>query len=281
MNKKSLINSIVSTLFLASTTATPLNPTFIFCHGLGADKKQADHYKKIGACPEKNTDSFNFPDVCARGYNPEEVNLGQEQDVHALQNQYKKHALGSKNIVLFGVSRGAATGLNFLGNQPCPQVIAAVFESPFDHGKALTQAFIPGFVSWLVPSSPDRAHESMLPYLFKKYNPDGLQPIESVHGIPHDLPILLICSELDTIVPVESTKKLYAALRKTGHDNVYILIVENGKHANILWGKDGRMYLATLHAFYKKFGLAYVTNLADEGTSILTKCQPNFMQFEA
>lgn len=262
---KALTIALICTLtpLLALSEAPKLNPLYIFCHGLGANNTQADQYKKTGLCREKETYSFNFGDVCPRGYNPEEVNLGQEQDVAMLSAHCKKYTL--KQLVLFGVSRGAATCINFLGTQPCQSVVAAILESPFDHGKSIALSMVPTIVARMLPSSSDTAHESLMPYLFKKYNPHGLQPIETIAAIPAHIPLLLLCSEQDAIVPAQSTKNIYLALQNAGRKNVHLVVLSHGKHANLLWGPDGHKYLAAVHAFYKKYGLPYVENLAAEG----------------
>ena len=54
---------------------------------------------------------------------------------------------------------------------------------------------------------------------------NGILPIDLINHMPKDVPVLLITSHNDSIVPYECTMNIYNGLRTTGHTKVHILHV--------------------------------------------------------
>jgi len=90
------------------------------------------------------------------------------------------------------------------------------------------------------------------------------------------MPILIICSETDHLVPAESSINVYKKLIESGHKHTYIFITDQGRHAAILSGPDGEKYEWVVNAFYKKYNLPYSAESAALGESLLALCQPIF-----
>jgi hypothetical protein len=117
--------------------------------------------------------------------------------------------------------------------------------------------------------------QSLAEFIFKKYKRDGMSPAGMVEKIPKDLPILIICSQEDGLVPCSSSISIYKKLVDSGHKHTYILILNHGRHAKILSGPDGKKYQRVVHAFYKKHNLPHNPSIAAKGEKYLRKCQPH------
>lgn len=231
----------------------------IFSHGLGARGEHGTYYHVASGQPnafiEGPLHTFNYPDVNA----PQSSCLGQEADMAALHQACKNY----EQVNLVGVSRGAATIFNYLAHYNPKNIALVIAESPFDHVRSIVHHKT-GFASF----------ESTLPISFAQYDPKGPQPINGVEKIDRTIPILLVCSQEDSLIPVSSTRRLYEALRKTGHKKVHLLVTRYGKHANIINGKDGTLYRNVVHAFYKKYGKPYNAEWARAGQERFVLCQP-------
>lgn len=282
---------------------------YLFCHGLGCNATQSHYYEKVHDAKhiaeeslpqhikvpakkgseyswyfEKFEDlvfwvikhpiiSFNFPDAHAKhGFDRTKTSLGQQNEILALSNAYhqaKEKALG---VILVGMSRGASVIINFLGLNKPEYVVAAIVESPFDSVlNALQTQLQKSKINWI----PDFIAATSPYVLFGKYNRHGIYPIDAADKIQSDLPILIICSLEDTVIPAHNSAQIYLKLQETNHDHAYLLILNKGIHGHLLWHADGDLYLNCVHAFYKKYGLAHNPTLALHGEHILAQCQPS------
>jgi len=195
--------------------------------------------------------------------NSSKLNFGQNADMQIFANLYERHIINitkdypklSNEVVLFGVSRGAATILNFISENNLSEVKAIVCESCFDS--------IPSLLSYRFPFLQKIALRFIETFtMFKK---DGPSPIVSVNKIP-EIPILLITSLKDEIVPFQCVVNLYIALKNSGHKNTYLLILKNSTHLNYMLDdpEDKKNYEQTVHTFYKKFKLSYIPGLVQD-----------------
>jgi pimeloyl-ACP methyl ester carboxylesterase len=212
--------------------------------------------------------TFNFPDAL-RGFDGNQTSLAQENEIQALANEYEK--IKQNKVVLVGMSRGASTILNFLGTRPSNSVIAAVIESPFDSiiETLNTLCKIAG-VYW-VPSLIKLTSPNLF---FGKYDSNGIFPIKVAHNINKDIPLLIIASLEDTLIPAANSASIYQKLRELGHEHVYLLLLNKGSHGFLLENDDALIYISTVHAFYKKYNLPYNQTFATQGDAILMQCQP-------
>lgn len=86
-----------------------------------------------------------------------------------------------------------------------------------------------------------------------------------------EIPILIVCSKEDALIPSTSSIALFDALRKRGHKKAHLLVLDHGAHANILWGPDGHIYRNVVHAFYKLYGAPYNPVWAAQGEKHFSK----------
>jgi alpha-beta hydrolase superfamily lysophospholipase len=265
------------------------NPVFVFVHGTLATEQQIEHYHKPEfdiMCGSRNV-SFNLPiadkssfiptikgSVKRLGgawtvrFNPFKMSFAQKFEIDRM-NEFCSEI--ENPIVLVGMSLGATSILNYAGTYKNDQVKALVVEAPFDHISSVVYSVF----------SPKIISKKRVGSLFElatggKFNVDGPHSEDLVKTIAKDMPILLIHSQKDHLIPVSSSLNLYKLLRESGHDHAYVLILEKGEHGmyqNSYYGLP-EVYQATVHAFYKKYGLPHNEALAQEGAQYLAQCQP-------
>lgn len=275
---------------------------YLFAHGLSSDQSLAYYYEQVKKPDEliiiDNTvqmlfpsgkkyiwnaqeiddrrlwiiqqplHTFNFPDAY-RGYDRSQTSLGQDNEITTLANAYEK--IKDNAVVIMGMSRGASTALNFLATRNPQSVVAAIVESPFDsilntldtHCGQLWLGLIPS----LLHTCPN--------VLFGKFNRYGIFPINVIEKIDKNIPILIIASLQDKLIPAFNSASLYLKFLEHNHPHVYFLLLDYGQHAYLLEDDDAPFYFNTVHAFYKKYNLPYNKIMAEQGEDILTRCQPS------
>jgi len=204
--------------------------------------------------------SFYIPNSC----------LGQEADIAVLKEKYEQI---DDDIILFGVSRGAATASNFMAQNQPTKIKAAILESPFDHAETGIEGFIDGCGFKNCPRI--KKFFKKLFHKISSYDKNGLHPKDVVEKINKDIPIIFVCSKKDGLVPYQSTINLYKQLVKSGHKHTYLLVLDSGRHGFSIWGPDGEKYQNVIHAFYKKYGLPHNQDFAEKGQALFEKCQPS------
>lgn len=280
--------SLILATIAISSTIHPKTVT-IFSHGI-ADKwtqSLADlkSYHKNGVVHYNerytiNTPcvAFNYPDATNRFYrvNYNETSFGQGNEIGRLYKAYQKTNERFENcdIILYGLSRGASNVAIFAGLHQLDNVKALVLESPyFTMGEVIESIMKKKGAGWL----PLSYGETLAEFIFKKYTRHGNSPANCIENIPQDMPIFIICSQEDHLVPCSSTMNVYKKLIETGHKHTYIFVVPQGRHAAILQGPDGDKYMWTINAFYKKYNLDYCPVSAEKGESLLALCQPDLV----
>jgi hypothetical protein len=256
---------------------------YLFAHGLRSSYLQS-HKLTEGCNPErwimhKPLASFDFPDakteksICDR----KEVNLGQEQDVACLAEAYEKTLLETSpdhGIVLVGISRGSATILNFAAIHKPEKVKAIVVECVFDTLGSVVRHLLRRFYVHWVPFS-HKAGTKLVSTHFPLLDCKGMFPLKTVAEIPHTIPVMLVHSVHDNVVPINSSRRLYCQLAKAGHKQVYLLELASGGHGKALAGADGESYQYAVHAFYKRYNLPHNEVWAKKGENLLKCCQPD------
>lgn len=244
---------------LAFASAPAGQSTTIFSHGLGGNKDQGAYYHTLYGQPNAFIDgkmeSFDYQDV----QDSRSSCIGQDADIESLHGTSKNHS----KVKLVGVSRGAAAIFNYLAKHQPKNVDITVTESPFDQVSSVVaqKAYFASF-------------ESSLSLMFPNYDRKGAQPIKSASSINTTIPMLLVCSQEDALIPASSTIKLYEALRKNGHERAHLLVTKHGQHANILNGEDGAIYRNVVHAFYKAYAKPHNPEWAAAGQARFASCQP-------
>ena len=249
-------------------------PITIFSHGVGGDYHQADFYK--GLFCSRNYITFNFPNAPEKIFTRNQhTGLAQQSEMDSFGHVVDSTLEFGQPVIFYGVSRGASVIINVLGSraaaqQQLPNIQAIILESPFAHCEDIIQGYAEQF------KLPSFFMRFLAKRFFKEYDKKKNAPINLIEYLPHDVPVLFICTVEDTIVPARSTRRLYTQLRELGHQHVYLLEFPSGIHANILWGLHGREYHGVIHAFYRKYDLPHDELLANLGKARLETCQPTF-----
>lgn len=265
---------------------------YLFVHGLAATQKQVFRlYTQERAASKKNKNPkdntnwivtepialFDFPDAkCDGDYHRKDVNLGQNPDLERLDTAYQLtlKEFPEHEIVLVGVSRGAATIVNYVAKYNPPQLAAVVVESPFDTLSSIIKHLLKRFkVNW-IPFSKTLGHKIVRTH-FPRLEPDGIFPIHVVEKISPTVPIMIIHGYKDNVIPITSSRRLYIKLKEIGHKDAYLVELKSGAHAQLVHGSDAQFYHILVHAFYKKYGLPHDPEKARLGEPFLDLAQPS------
>lgn len=211
--------------------------------------------------------------LVGKWYDLSKISFGQESDIEIFKRSYQKALFEIKDInnqshVLYGITRGAATIFNFVAIENPKNIKALICEGIFDSFQNLIQYRFP-YSSLIV-----------LKFLeaITNFDSQKISPAMNVLKIPKDLPILLIASFKDKIVPCQCSINLYKELIKTGHHNVHLLLLDTVYPRSFFaTEEDINLYQDIVHAFYKKYNLPHIQKSADRGQKYFEeKTQPNF-----
>lgn len=251
----------------------------LFSHGLGGNHQQAFYYSKDYSDQYLfgKYITFNFLDAI-RGN--KEVNLGQQKDIDTLATQHQQIITNKsqEKTILFGVSRGGAAAINYLAtasNKRRENIAALIIESSYDHISTVVEhklgnaSYIPGLKTIGL---------SCVKFLYPSYDKNGIHPIEVVKYLPKDIPIIFIHSQKDSLIPINASRRLYKKLKQQGHQKLYLIELNYGAHAQILWSRDGDRYKNGLHAIFQLHNLPHNSSFAKKGMKLLRNFQPTLQE---
>jgi len=263
------LNSPISTCMFSEISNQPLSTQSInpFVH-LGywiTDKLNKKYGVTVRKSNQGATDQ-SAPNSVASGFTVEKhafdftkINLAQEADINALLKTYTEHTqkYPDTDIIVYGVSRGAATICTFMAKHQPKNVKGLVLEAPFDSFPHLLRHS---------HTTLHRIINKVAPKLIS-YDPNGDSPIKSIENISKDIPILIVASQIDDVIPVQCSESLMRKFVKTGHHKVHLLRLKNSTHSGYAFddNADKLKYQSVVHAFYKHYGLPYDANLALQG----------------
>lgn len=258
---------------------------YLFAHGLAANQTQAIKLFKPHIQESilyGPTAIFDFPDAKKEenDYHAKYVNLGQTRDIQCLVhacNRTRQKLAKCEGVVLVGVSRGSAAILNYAALYKNAPIKAIIAEAPFDHLKSIVNHLLKRFhLSWM-PFS-EKIGMSLAAKRFPDLNINGLFPLNTVSNINKNIPILLVHSQKDAVIPITSVYMLYRALRASGHNHVYLFEIPSGDHGKLMFSRSALAYQNVVHAFYKKYDLPHHVQSAHKGERILKYCQPTMQE---
>jgi len=204
------------------------NTIFIVSHGYAPEKTDVGK-KQTKKLIENNI--ITSPAVYFE-YNDTQknANFGQSQNVQYLNTaiDYAIKKFPNKKIILIGVSRGASTILRWLGQSPLynHQIKGAILESPFTSTRDMVayQAakFYPGIPKSIIPY--------IVKLLYPNMDPEDEAPFNLLNKIGPHIPLLIISSKKDTLIPAKNTKKIANTLQKYGHKKITYLELDSGNH---------------------------------------------------
>lgn len=209
--------------------------------------------------------------IAGHSINISKINIGQNGDVENHQRKYDKFTAehGNCPLILYGVSRGAATSFNALAMKQYSNVCLAIFEGCFDSHQHLIQERWPKLFSI-------GAQNVLVPLLEKvtSYKRNGINPIDNVNAFPKNVPTLFVTSKIDAEVPMSCTRALAWDLVHNGHKKVYLLELKNSTHPRYMMDDQGdkELYEQVVHALYQELQLPHKPELAEKGKKALKKC---------
>lgn len=194
------------------------------------------------------------------------MSMGQSRDIAEHKTRYDLclEQYPDSDIILFGVSRGAATTFNAsaCNKYDMSKVKLVVLEGCFDsvssaaHNSRL-------FLGW---KKLEKKFIEKLSSL-TQFKDEGISPIKLIVDFPEQVPVIFVTSKKDIIVPMASVLNLVQGLQERGKNPVYLLVLEHSTHPKYMMDdkKDTANYRDCLHALYKHFNLPYIPVYAESG----------------
>ena len=265
--------------------------TTIFCHGICGDSKQVNYYKDQILEPYK---SVSFADtqkptginlnsliyyICKKKFNRKNINrkkmfVSYGKDIETVKNEINP----DESYILYGFSRGGATIINYIAQYNPENIRALVLdETPADFLDVVERLIFTNKKGVVTPSTPIQ-REQWLRFLCPLFPKGAKPPIKNITGIKNkDVPIFLIYAKKATLFHFPSSSlKNYIAFKRAGFKNVYLCEVQ--EHAQKAKGDDKKLYIQSLHSFYKKYDLPYNPEHAILTQDELDELQPSIKE---
>lgn len=196
--------------------------------------------------------------------------LGQTTDIAAFHSRYMHLTrLNPKNIVVYGVSRGAATSFAALADQKYNNIKLCILEGPPGSISSLFKCYFSHLLGPLL-------YNPFIAYLFlgqqHKIDKDS-QAIARADKFPLDIPLVIISSQNDEVVCQKSSLNIALRVaanrqRATGPiAEVYFLQLDAPLHNYYTRGNtyDSHRYENFIHAIYRKYNLPFIEQFANAG----------------
>ena len=224
----------------------------------------------ISVMPLKHSNKPSLGTVKYHTVNYDKISIGQKNDITSHFENFNKWNLdstASSFAILYGVSRGAATTFNALtcNEYDTSKIKLVILEGCPDNINELLQYRYGDTLGKF-------AGKFVLPNI-TSYNPDYPSPSDRIANFPANVPVIFISSKADHQVPLKFTKKIAEDLSKRKKNDVYFLELEQSSHPNYMFDdkKDARDYQTMIHAAYKKYDLAHIPALAEQGEELLER----------
>lgn len=224
----------------------------------------AFHYKVTDVDQEKIK---QFGSIKYHAPNTSEITLGQESDMESHLQKYKlwkQQAAPEDCLILYGVSKGAATTFNAFAKYKYPEVKLVILEGCYYSIEDLKQR-------WSAPTSKILSAGMSI---FSKYRADGPSPAKSIADFPPGVPVVLVTSEKDELVHCASTEKLARELANRNQNEVFLLKLKKSGHPSYMFDdkNDREAYEGFIHAIYKRYGLPFNAAFAEKGEPLIEEC---------
>lgn len=270
-------------LFAATLIAVPEKSLpMIFAHGLADTYRQAYNWHAKHKLNIGEIIAENFPDATEQFWrvNFPWTSLGQDNEIESLKEVVESYQNEhpDKRIILSGLSRGAATVINYTALHQPQNVAALILISPFSSMRDIAKHIIKNSFLCNIPYA-EEISRSLIGCIFWQYSDSGVHPIDVVTKIDHQIPILFVSLKNDHLVPCYLTKRLVEKLISNGHKKVHHLILENGQHGKPLADEEGKALQACIQAFSKFYRLPHDPDSAKSGQAIFAGTFPTFFSY--
>lgn len=178
--------------------------------------------------------------------------MGQSNDITTVKKKVEKIDKNN-DIILYGCSRGGATIIKYLAEHNPSNIAAIVLDASPADMPATTHSKLANLG---IPFSYDNAIFSTI---FPGYPSGSSTPLQVIKKIKNkELPILLIHSQDDAIVPFAHALKLYKKFKDQGFNNVHLAPIKQGRHSFLLQDPEVKNQdLKAVHSFYSKYQLPH------------------------
>jgi hypothetical protein len=261
-------------------------------NGLGGENFSRDHI-------------INTPFRCYTTLQDKTIDLGQQHCIEHFSQQLKEDPQASRSkLLLYGVSQGTATMINWLAQLPQEEqekIRCLTLEAVLGSGNSAilhTAKSVRTFTAQsnntslrLLGSAAEKVTQLPLahrwlpwlvkPFTYPTYQPNGLQAFSSAPHLSSKIPVIIMHCIHDPQLSIEDARQLYTIFRKNGNDT-YLFEVNAHPHAahiNILtWDREKEKKQTAIQAIYKKHNLPY-HQMPDIEDVDLKEFQPDIENF--
>lgn len=171
--------------------------------------------------------------------------MGHDKDVEVIFKQ-----IPQKRFVAYGMCRGGSALIHTIAKHNPEHLKALVIEAAYASYPKLFYGLLSSY------GLSTKYAESFAKFLFPAYQARSLSCQKLIPLIKNkDLPILILHSKDDAVIPFAHSLMLYKAFKENGFKNVYLVELQ-GKHAYGI-RDDQKAYLTAVHSFYQKHDLPY------------------------
>lgn len=266
MNRVSIIMCalILNNAYLCTRAEQPIT---LYCHGLGGSLHE------VYGLVTENVIQYPVQAVAFKKEN--DCGLGQGMDIETLKNKISNDAA----YILYGISRGGATAINYLADYNPDNIVALIVDAtPADIMNIVDeiQYKIGIFALWTRAQK-----EWAVRLIFPHYPAETIPPVQAIAHITNkNLPVFIVHSHNDPIVNIRSAWHLYQAFQQADFTNVYLCELQEGRHMSNASGPDSIIYKQALHSFYKKHDLQFDVQYATLTDDQLRHFQPSSNEIE-
>lgn len=219
--------------------------------------------------------------------NYSKIDFGQEHCIAHFEKQLANDAdAKNKKLLLYGVSQGSATVVNWLAQfnheEQEQKVACVVLEAVLGTGNSAINHTVGTFMPSVtyIPT-----HKLWLPWVaklaFPYYKPHGIQALKSAKKLSPHIPVVIMHCKNDFQLSINDARKLYCVLRNQGNE-AYLFETNSGRPQHLelfAYDRQRDQKIRALQAIYKKHNLPY-ENI--EGAAVnISYFQPSIEEVEA
>jgi len=177
--------------------------------------------------------------------NRSDSDMGHDKDIKPIVDQ-----IPQEPFIGYGICRGGSALINTIAKYNLQHVQALIIEAAYASYPKLLYGFLSSY------GLSTKYAESLANALFPSYQVGSLSCQKAIPLIKNkDLPVLILHSKDDAIIPFVHSLILYKTFKENGFTNVYLAEMK-GQHA-YSFRDDQKAYLTAIHSFYKKYNLPY------------------------
>lgn len=212
-------------------------------------------------------------------FDAKDLDLGQGINISALKKVYDETIAKNPEapLIIAGSCIGSKIALEFAVAHNPEHVKAMILESPFIDLKKVLFNIGKNYLNWL-PFANNSNKRDIVQSVFQWYAPNCKANIDASHAklelINPKLPIFIAHLKNDAMCSDEEMCELVTDLRKSGNNDIYLLVLKDSKtiHGRLNQKKE---FAQATNAFLAMHNLPHDTALAKEGKALLVDAKRN------